>query len=251
MRVALIPPIDQLWHTHQTDLQLMLPQLLHDPEYRSVYERHLSNPNQYVIMDNGAAEDRQMSNEELVAIVDDLFPQELAIPDVLGEADATLAKAIMFLEDYSDYFEDSPTKLGYVTQGANYKEIIETVDYLMRSRWADSIEVFYVPRLLVPRFHDLRTRVKVANILAKYKRPIHLFGAAPTFLEEVRIAANTNIRSIDTSAPFVYATYNESITNMLPLNRPENYFDVVLDEEQRMIAADNVHTYLKWAGVRR
>ena len=250
MRVALIPPIEHLGITHETDLQLLLPQLLGDPGYRAVYENHLSNPNQYVIMDNGAAEEEQLGDDELVAVADDLFPQELAIPDVLADGVSTIDRALAFLDQYGEYFQyETPTKLGLVTQGVNEAEAIITVRAVLKHPHADAIKTLYIPRLLVDKTHEPYVRIRTAIALSGHDRDIHLFGVSNWFPGEVRLARNYDvIRSIDTSLPFTAAfTYSTLPSLTRGPGRPERYFDNVMDRIQEACAIQNVQTFKEWA----
>jgi hypothetical protein len=248
MRLALIPPLAYLDQTHQTDMQLMLPELLQDYDYYTVMEGHLSNPNQYVILDNGAAEARQPAFDELMAIVEDLYPQELAIPDVLRNGPASIAKAESFLKTYGSYFLTLPTKLGIVAAGANMFDAGKTVSFVMR-RYAEYVDVIYIPRSLLADSQDPLARIKLANSFHKFwpDKEIHLFGASTYRANEVQFASKLPyIRSIDTSLPYSSAAMNMSLRNSNGSGRPDHYFDLVFDTEQQAYMYDNVAQYREW-----
>src|SRR5574337_1048257 len=87
MEVALIPPVSLLEDTDKTTMQLMLPlEELNRIDYLASYKAHLKAPGQYVILDNGAAEANQVDDEFLVYQAEKWKPNELAIPDVLGDS---------------------------------------------------------------------------------------------------------------------------------------------------------------------
>lgn len=252
MEVALIPPVNYMGFTHQTGMQLVLPELLHNREYREVVEEHLSNPNQYVILDNGAAEAKQPANDELVAIVEDLYPQEFALPDFLGNPHLTCAKAFEFLDKYGELFEDLPTRLGLVTQGKNAFEATWMVHKVLESPYGHLIKTLYIPRLLVKATSDPLIRVKLANHFKKaYPHlDIHLFGASPMAPKEALYASMVpSIRSIDTSLPFVAGFHEVSIRLVKSVpDRPQHYFKAVFNETQLELVHDNVACYLSWVG---
>jgi hypothetical protein len=56
MYLALIPPVSLLDYTDRTDFQLMLPQLVSDDRYAYTYGHHCKDHQQFVTLDNGAAE---------------------------------------------------------------------------------------------------------------------------------------------------------------------------------------------------
>lgn len=252
MRVALIPPVSHLDFTYQTDMQLMLPELLGEPEYRRVMDDHLSNPNQYVILDNGAAEAKQPDDQELVAIVEDLYPQEFALPDVLSDGPETARRALDFISKYGDVFADGPTKLGLVTQGRSLFDAARTAySVLQEEEAAELISVLYIPRLLLKTGGT--SRVQLANhfFLNYPYKEVHFFGASATYPDEVyQVARIPWIRSIDTSLPFSSAVADASLRLSRAESRNEHYFQSVFDSEQLEVAKDNVQCYLEWAGLR-
>lgn len=248
MRLALIPPLEYLDMTYQTDMQLMLPELLGDYGYRAIMEDHLSNPNQYVILDNGAAEAQQPANDELMVIIEDLFPQEFALPDVIRDSAATIEQAHNFLQEYGDYFHNIPTKLGIVAAGDSPFESARTVSRVMRY-YRELIDVIYIPRSLLADSMDIFARIKLANSFHQFypDKEIHLFGASTVSAREVAFASKVPyIRSIDTSLPFSSAAQYKSLRNSNGAGREDHYFDLVLDNEQMVYMFDNIAQYMEW-----
>lgn len=252
MELALIPPKSLLMDTNRTRMQLMLPQLLDNrpglfiTPYSQIYKAHCDDPKQYVIMDNGAAESEQMTNQELLHLVTLYGPDEFAIPDVLGDSDATIAKAWNFfshnqsqldlLNSNRKLMKDANLKLGFVAQGKTVYDAIRIVDRMTSFTWSDQIKVIYIPRLLVKESDNPQARIEVFNVLwERYKNRFeyHLFGAAPSWPNEITIAGQYKIRSMDTSLPYVMSHHCEKpdkSTHKEEISRPFNYFNLSLDE---------------------
>lgn len=229
MDVALIPPISLLDETDGTTLQLMLPQLLWNQKYADTYLQHCMSDDQYVIMDNGAAENHPIDHEELVHKALEFEPNELALPDVLGESAQTIVRSREFHRKYSDLLLHRDIQLGVVAQGHDVVEAQYTVD-----RFADifgtSIKTIYLPRLLVT--HETPTaRIELARRIYEThgdKYQIHLFGCSRYWPAEVVAAKRYHyIRSIDTSLPFNYAYYGRLLkggAEANPVHRSDDYF---------------------------
>ncbi len=249
MKLALIPPVAYLTDSRQTGLQLMLPHMmLEDTVYRRYYSEMCADPNQYVIMDNGAAEDEVPSNEELVEMALKYLPDELALPDILGDAEKTMEQANAFLLAYKGEMLRAGIKLGFVAQGKTIRETISVI-WDAWEEFGRDLSVIYIPRRLVRDDGlDARLRVMKADLPAEYE--YHFFGASPLWSEEMRLAkvADLGIRSIDTSLPYNFA-FEYSLLDcdsFLVISRPENYFDLVMDDQQRGIALQNINTVLGW-----
>ena len=244
MELALIPPISLLQDTMRTNMQLVLPQLLEiRPDfpldiYSLTYKAHCTNPKQYVIMDNGAAEDQQLNNSLLLHIASLYKPDELAIPDVLANGDKTLISTFDFFEAHQNDLDringerETKLKLGFVAQGKTIEEVIKTVVLMRLFKWADQIDVIYIPRLLIKETIDPLARIKVYEELYDLYEDCyeyHLFGASTIWPAEISTASQLpyKIRSMDTSLPYVMAHSKNVIDDLIheEIARPKNYFN--------------------------
>jgi len=226
MKLALIPPIDMLEYTDETDTQLMLPQMITNDVYRYVYQRHCDNPDQFVILDNGIAEGTPISTGQLIVMAHEFGVDEIVIPDHMAEAKATLDEYTSFW----DYARESESLSGlrtmFVLQGNNKDEFYALADIATAPRFKAT--TIGIPRHALTTCHDPLIRLKLAKYIKarNKKKDIHLLGASPEFPGELRNFRHTGlVRSTDTSSPFNYAWAGEILhQSNAPVRRPANYF---------------------------
>lgn len=251
MDVALIPPIEYLGDTYRTNIQLMLPHLADESNsYWTHYAAMCNNPHQYVIMDNGAAEDAQLTNRSLADAALFFGPQEFALPDVMGDGDATFENAKKFLDTWYVEFLDADIKFGYV---AHAPTVSQTVGEIQRvhDEFGDRISTIYIPRRLNYDAHfGARRDVLVWLLGYDWAYEYHLFGSSTNFVSEIKIIEDLCLpaRSIDTSMPYNRAVQYYTMEDITgPIGRPEEYFYLSFDQDQRIISTQNVDTILEWA----
>ncbi len=246
MQVALIyPPALLKKHGERTRYHLVLPHLYQEKRYRDFYRKRSSNGD-YIILDNGAAEDLEFGHKHLHTVAEGIGAHEIVVPDTLGDANDTIAKGLAF----SRY-----TRTGYrymmVAQGSTVMECVQTIDMI-----ATDTKFMYVTAIGIPRLinhEDRHARFKVANFIEKYDYhrviEIHYLGA-DKHLDEVGYLAGTGVgRGIDTSAPIYMAMEGLVLANMDPwFPRPNDYFQ---KSRNSPMIERNVETYLEWANYDR
>lgn len=250
MKVALIPPIALLEDTHKTNIQLVLPQNMREPAYRDMYSGHLANADQYCIMDNGAAEKELVSARDLFELASFFLPDELAIPDIIGDTGRTVEMAKVFCRTYASPLKRLGVRLGYVTQGKDIEEALSGVQEIVEA-WGSHIDVLYIPRHLVRR-HNKSARIRLANDIRatwpKGQFDIHFFGASHWWPGEVLAIKRYApfVRSIDTSLPYNYAYAGRALkAEAPPVSRAQGYFHHGKSAFEG--AEKNVERYLAWA----
>lgn len=237
VKIALIPPISLLGQTAKTDYQLCLPHLMRYTEYRNIYSAHCADPNQFVILDNGAAENELFGAEQLLDIALVLGVDEVVIPDVMLEADATIEKA----QEFHDFAigpkgrekDRYPFQYMFVVQGKSLMQVLECANWAAQQSWIDTIGI---PRHLLTTLGDLHCRVKIANVIQghNYSKQIHFLGGNPAFPQEVSLLSDPifttqdRIRGMDTSMPFNYAFEGALVSDRKrdPISRPGRYFEL-------------------------
>jgi hypothetical protein len=246
MQMVYIPPISRLNDVRHRDYQLMLPQLTSDDRYKKFFLGIIDSYTD-VILDNGANEGHSISMEELAAMADLYLPSELVLPDIMGDFQGTLDKA----KEYVHHFlmqTPAQTKLGFVLHGYNADDTINNYYNLRKIREVYSlIDVLYIPRRLVTR-KDPRARITVAKVIAseELKKSIHFLGASPLWLSEIKETPRY-VRSMDTSAPYVYALRHKSVEDDVQVYRDEEtYFYETLGLGTRRVAAQNIEIMDKW-----
>lgn len=252
MKFALIPPVAYLTDSRQTGLQLMLPHMMRDNTvYRRYYSELCADPDQYVIMDNGAAEGEVPSNAELVEIAQKYLPDEFALPDVLGDGELTMRQAARFLLAHNGDMFRAGVKLGFVAQGKTIRETVSVI-WDAWEEFGREISVIYIPRRLTyDDGWDARMRVLRADLPEHYE--YHLFGGTKLWADEVKwlIQAKdtlTEVRSMDTSMPYNYGWRYRllEVDSFEQIDRVDNYFDLSMNDAQREITLKNISTMLGW-----
>lgn len=248
MEIALIPPSEYVAeYAALSDIDLILPrQWASDEAYRNAYQTLWSSGKRHVILDNGAAENEQPSASELMAIIEEVQPDEFALPDVLLDSQATLQRSVSFLENELGGHRGS-VRLGFVAQGTTVAEA-----YSAAATWilqyGGANDIIFLPRVLTYVTHGL-ARIELAEVINSMfpNVEIHLFGMSNQWPGEMLAAAGYPfIRSIDSSLPF----YNGlAYSNMYQHNieRPDQYFDIVFDDEQKAQVDKNVEMMRNWA----
>lgn len=254
MKLALIPPIELLEYTDETDMQLMLPHLLGNDVYRYVYSKHCDDFLQWVILDNGAAEgEDNFSNKDLIDMALEFRVNELVIPDTLGDANDTRLKAYEFRDYLTTRTDLSEADLNFmfVAQGSNYDEFRESA---LWATWEDWIDVIGIPRHMIETCGSIGIRNDLVwNLSEITDKPFHLLGGSPLDPSELNDSWPTNVRSTDTSSPFNYAHTNFKLTDELDdiavhVRRPEGYFDLSASLFPIDIVDHNIACLKRWTG---
>lgn len=119
MKAALIPPIPALKRFGQGDFHLLLSHLLTDPRYKRHYIVQRMK-GAYLVLDNSAHEfSAGESAEKLLVQATEIEAQELVVPDVLEDMEATVEGTLKAWEAWHDSitFKIHNPSLMYVPQG--------------------------------------------------------------------------------------------------------------------------------------
>jgi len=246
---------------------LVLPQLTTNEKYKSAY-KEFEDLGDYLILDNGAAEDQWYNVSELMSIARQYKVDEVAIPDTLGDADTTYLRLELFFADNEPLLQDIGInewgpKLGFVAQGKEWHEAMRLVSRVMQSKYASRISTVYLPRLLLQK-GDRYARIALANNIHNTypELNIHMFGASVVWpLEMLAISKEAPfVRSMDTSMPFNFAIASKRLGvdyRQANPGRVQNYFDWCPNDlkfgESAALGAQslfwyNVQVALRWAG---
>lgn len=235
-------------------MQMMLPGpvLEHDADYIRAYRDHCRSDDQYVILDNGAAERNQISHDALFDMAINWRPNELVLPDVMGYGAGTLrATETFFQHQEAESLIAAGTRLAYVVQGTDCDDAFEHLMVFAEIWWAQHVSVLHFPRLLVKTnaFDDrLRLVIKAyAELRGRFE--YHLLGANTIWPSEIKTASHLEfIRSMDTSTPYYMAHWQRPLDDRVwdgPLERPSNYFSRHRSSFQ---GSDlYVNTFLAWS----
>lgn len=246
MRLALIPPTSLLTASPNTNYHLMLPQLVGNWWYSSLFKFRGIDSEQYVILDNGAAEGCDVTPDVLMDCADKYRVDEVVMPDVMYDTLATSIKVIDFLKELQG--REHTYKLGLVVTGRSETEAFEFALQMM-DQYGDKVDVLYLPRLLVTKENPF-TRIDLAQDLLDLfpYEEIHFLGANSLFIREMQEAGKLGIvRGMDTSAPFNYTFHGQKMDEESSCNRPEGYFDLHASKFDWHLLQYNIGLAQEWA----
>lgn len=246
MKLALIPPCSQLIHSPlssaRTGYHLLLPQYGEDDVYREHYTRRRACGD-FLILDNGAAEGVKITGDDLLLTAFQFMVNEVVVPDVLYDGEATIQKARGFFS-----LAQTATEFNYmgVAQGRDYSELMRCIDALASMR--------YISTIAIPRHVETtvgfgaRARL-VSHTTSAYKIPIHLLGTNPSRMQELEaygdLYRDCNVRGIDTASPYYYAMQGQLLNNFDAhcKRSPSYYTDSIQDKR---LLSNNISTMKEW-----
>jgi hypothetical protein len=164
MKLALIPPFAYAAQMLRTDYQLVLPECFRNEHYtRVVYNMRMNDPKvynafeQFIILDNGAAEGNAWHPQALMAIGREFRVSEIVIPDELGDLEITL-DMLEFFEDNTS--EEDRSQFGFmgVVQGGNIAQIGRCAEAFADK---DYVTTVGIPRHLLDTLGDKHARIQI------------------------------------------------------------------------------------------
>jgi len=235
MEVALISPYSMLHTTLHRKYHMLLPSCLQNPMYREYVNTLTESRDKYVIFDNGMFEDGMMTNDRIIDMAHSWRVDEIVMPDVRGNAEETLKAVDRFLNMFELITLPKAPSLMCVVQIQSEREFEE---FLYRAADIERIHfgqtgvfTFGIPRRLAEDINPL-TRVQIAQWISMVlpSNPIHLLGYArhgrhPREFNEVQETAGI-VRSMDTDAPFVWASNEAFMDTSGRYERPPGYMDI-------------------------
>lgn len=273
MKLALITPIPELDRfATLSKVHLVLPEHFDDDRYLQFY-KYRRSVGDYVIMDNGAHEHAgPLPISELMMRAVELGPNEIVLPDVQRDAQATLAATSSALEwltrNTKAYDAAGRPRLHIVPQGTSMDEwsgCRDALFHLTRNFLAGTSGVVPLPRypiVGIAKHHEDLITGGITRLVASCrvhpeinKSQIHLLGW-PRRLYAVKEVQQMypEVRSVDTARPFTFAKME------VPVDRPPDpksaryperdveYFTDAIPEDQRFLARANVNWFMEMAG---
>jgi hypothetical protein len=210
MQVATILPTAYLPMIENEKYHMCLAHLIgKDKKYTEFYQKIAQKEDNYVIMDNGVIEGNQRPIDELVKKATLVGADEMILPDVYMDEDATLEHSYDAL-DYIQQFYPSglDLKLMAVPQGKTLDEWLECANIMIG--W--DIDCLGIPKVLT-KIVGRDGRLEALKALGNKVRglDIHLLGCwnSPIEIMLIEKAAQAKIikpvRGVDSAIAWVYA----------------------------------------------
>lgn len=249
MNLALIPPKGYESYVQRGSAVMVLAQIglwQYEDEHTQMVK---TNPTLPSMIDNGANEGQTVTTQLLMERAARYGVREIVVPDELDSRDRTIQKARHFWTTLvnSPYAYTSYDYMG-VAQGSTKLEVETCIESFSKLGFVKTIGI---PRRLIRRTGNSIIRIELARtIRQRYgnRFQIHFLGMSPHWLGEIAFATQEVpfVRSVDTSAPFVYAMEGKKIHRQAePIHRRPNYFDdmQVINED---LLQDNIRVLKRW-----
>ena len=128
MKLAIIPPNNHLDLSLKGDILMVLANIATtNQQYKDFYKKQTK----FKILDNGAAENSQVTNYHLITTANEINADVLVVPDTLYDSESTVNKYKEFVMDaYANehHLLNHKTRLMIVPQGKTNKEYIDCLE---------------------------------------------------------------------------------------------------------------------------
>lgn len=246
MKLALIPSLSYLDKMYETDYQLMLPHLTHIDTYASSFVEAKARGD-FVILDNGEAEGIDITPAKLFEIANEFHVDEVVLPDVIGDAEGTIAKGKEALRQLSSGNIHFGGQVMVVAQGKTINECYMCIDAF---RGYDGVATIGIPRHLLSIHGGARyVLTKYIHDVHRGRFQVHYLGTNALNVREVMGSASGYVgpvRGVDTSAPFNYAYACERIDSGAVVRRPQGYFK--MGRRLEHLVNHNIEVLKDWVG---
>lgn len=245
-KIAQIVPVLHLEQIHHNHYHMCLAHLVKESKSYTNFYAQLSSEGKFVLMDNGAAEGSQLSNEELISMYELINPTEIVLPDTLNNCVDTLRKTLAFVHEHGDL----PYRFMGVPQGKDFDEWCACVEVMLREPRINTIGVSKFLNIATGsedvRFHACAYIQKVARELGRERDiEVHLLGCdeGPALVNEIQ-QLFAMVRGCDSA--FAYIAAQAGISINTETIRPEGEIDFidgtvpVQELEARMKEFENV-----------
>lgn len=200
---------------------------------------------EYMIIDNGAFEGQLLSDDELLKAAEQIKADEIVLPDVPGDAKATLSASYKAFKKFNKF------RTMFVPHGQSLEEWIECVDAWV-AKISEATTGYHAIGISPLRYLDggyKHTKEMIEHVIT-LNMPIHLLGLADMtyFTSELLPNLNEwNIRGIDTSYAFALGAKDMVLS---PTSPKVNLGDISqydsLSTNQRRLVALNIAILNSW-----
>lgn len=179
MEIATIVPTSHLCFTEQDGYKMALAHVA--KEDRRYFE-FFKETEGFTILDNGAAElGEGVGFDSFYEMAMKLEPDEIVVPDVLLDAEATIQRAQDFYES-GMYLGPWDRRMG-VPQGKTLEEYRESLAYFLEQEWVTTIGISrFVSKIDINYSHRWTLLARIPELLESDKE-IHMLGCSTDPLE--------------------------------------------------------------------
>ena len=243
MKISHIVPVDLLYLIENRDFYMCLANVAYkNQQYKDFYKRKREE-GAFVLLDNGAAENDQMSLNVMWDIISYINPNEVILSDSLLNKDETLIKSKQSLEFYQN--KGYKGRYMFVPQGKDFKDWTQCYHQFDKS----NISTIGLSKFITSGWNEKDARYDCCLYLTMHKndKDVHLLGCHKEIKEEKYIKEDFNfIRSADSAIAYIYSLNNQLINKGIrPKNKEIDFLKNQLDEEQIKLLERNIKIYDK------
>ena len=210
MKFAHIVPVSCLDVLQDKQYVMCLAHLVKaDDRYRKFYAQFAQRKGTFVLMDNGAAEHQQLSNDELLECYDMIGPSEIVLPDTLCDANSTLAKMRGALDLFVEQ-EHLPYRIMAVPQGKTIGEWRRCAIEMVKDRRINTIGVSKFLQMVTgdawARYNAVEILGGLMNEYDRHDLEVHLLGCSEPLSVVYKIATTFPfVRGCDSALGYLFA----------------------------------------------
>lgn len=201
MNICSICPVNKAYLMYEDSPMVML--LTHLVEkYPSYVEEALKHPNTYKILDNSLIElGGALSMERLVAAAEKVKANEIILPDVFKDGEATIKSTIKAIDWLKEHNLLGKYKLMVVCHGTTkeaFKKCFDTLEAM------PEIDVIGIPKVMASMdWVEDRSRRSLKDIFMNSSKQIHFLGSWYNLAELLNLGNDVwdKVRSADTCLP--------------------------------------------------
>lgn len=223
MKIALIPPVSQLSRLEGRKYQMMIPSFARSIVYRNYYKMLGEKPQYHLMLDCGAFEGAPLSQHDLLEMAIEYKADEVVPPDILGDGAESFHMLNEFMSKtrHPAFASRLRAKVMAAVQGQTLGQCYAYIDRIYNSGLYMDIPTLGIPKHLTETTGHYDARTQIARYIDK-KHPgvftIHFLGfVGPGDAIE---GARLDVRSLDTSAPFICAAENMLLSGSSALAEP-------------------------------
>lgn len=225
-------------YTNRTRVMVLAHLCEQGNQYTEFYQKTRHNRS-FILLDNGAAENSQLTDEQLFEKIELIQPTCVVAPDTLYDGRSTVEKTFAFVKKLRK--NGFKCHVMAVPHGSTEQEYLSTFKIFNES---DEINWIGVSKFVsVKPFIDRCTCMY--NVLQHntIRKPIHILGCNNP-IEMVYLKQCDNVYSIDSCIAWLYGYNNLELPydNSLKqrLDTPEDFFDYIYDQKQIDQSISNV-----------
>lgn len=249
-RIAEIVPVSCLKYTAENQYFMCLANLVAKSEEYTNFYKKKSAEGRFVLMDNGAAEEEQLNNDQLIECYQKVNPTEIVLPDTLCDGEVSYIKTM----DAMEYFESKrlPYRYMAVPQGKTLEEWCECAEKLLQHTRINAIGVSKFLEMIT-KDKDVRVKAvewldKKATEMDRRDIEVHLLGCSEGPAPVKKAFENSHlVRGCDSAIGYLYS--QAGIANVEPTStRPAGEIDF-LNGEENLFVNSALQTFEKSCGI--